>query len=127
MPPMMTEKRWLGDRRALRTGETAFREALAGVGRPVYVVDHPAGPAVSQTGTMIWGDALDNPQTGDPLLGFAPPLLPSALGDASFKQDLGLRYAYLIGAMANGITSVQMVQAAGRAGMLGFLGPGASP
>jgi trans-AT polyketide synthase, acyltransferase and oxidoreductase domains len=124
MPPMMIEKRWLGDRRALRTGATAFQEALAGVGRPVYVVDHPAGPAVSQTGTMIWGDALDNPQTGDPLLGFAPPLLPSALGDASFKQDLGLRYAYLIGAMANGITSVQMVQAAGRAGMLGFFGAG---
>jgi trans-AT polyketide synthase, acyltransferase and oxidoreductase domains len=121
---MMLHKRWLGDRRALRSGVLAFQEALARVGLPAYVVDQPGGPAVSQTGTMVWGEVLDSGQTGDPLLGFAPPLLPSALGDTSFKQDLGLRYAYLVGAMANGITSVEMVQAAGRAGMLGFFGAG---
>jgi PfaD family protein len=44
------------------------------------------------------------------------------LGDATFKNRLRLRYAYVVGAMANGISSVDMVQAAGRAGMLGFFG-----
>jgi len=59
-----------------------------------------------------------------PLLGFASPLTPWQLGDASFKKDLGLKYPYIVGAMANGITSVEMVAAAGRAGMVGFFGAG---
>jgi PfaD family protein len=44
------------------------------------------------------------------------------LGDHGFKAAFGLRYAYVIGAMANGITSVEMVSKAGRAGMIGFFG-----
>ena len=39
-----------------------------------------------------------------------------------FKQAYNLRYAYIAGAMANGITSVEMVEAMGRAGMVGFFG-----
>ena len=59
-----------------------------------------------------------------PLLGFSAPLCPWQLGDTSFKKDLGLKYPYIVGAMANGITSVEMVAAAGRAGMVGFFGAG---
>jgi trans-AT polyketide synthase/acyltransferase/oxidoreductase domain-containing protein len=44
------------------------------------------------------------------------------LGDASFRADHGLRYAYVAGAMANGIGSVEVVEAMSRAGMLGFFG-----
>jgi trans-AT polyketide synthase, acyltransferase and oxidoreductase domains len=116
--------RWQGDPRTLRTGPTAFQEALARVGRPVYVVGSREAPAVTQTGTMVWGDPASEPRGGEPLLGFAPPLHPSVLGDASLRQDLGVRYAYIVGAMANGITSVEMVEAAGRSGMIGFFGTG---
>lgn len=35
-----------------------------------------------------------------------------------------MRYAYIVGAMANGITSVEMLRAAGKAGMIGFFGAG---
>ncbi|KAF0174680.1 MAG: PfaD family protein [Limisphaerales bacterium] len=44
------------------------------------------------------------------------------LGDASFRRDHGLRYAYVAGAMANGIASVELVEAMARGGMLGFFG-----
>lgn len=47
-----------------------------------------------------------------------------ALGDAQFKSDYGLRYAYLAGAMYKGISSQELVVALGRAGMLGYLGTG---
>src|SRR5262245_15650010 len=47
---------------------------------------------------------------------------PEHLGDPSFLIDHGLRYPYLAGAMANGIGSVEIVEAMGRAGMLGFFG-----
>ncbi len=53
---------------------------------------------------------------------FVPPVCPEQLGDASFRADHGLRYAYLAGAMANGIGSSDIVAAMARAGMLGFFG-----
>lgn len=47
-----------------------------------------------------------------------------SLGDARFKADYGLRYAYLAGAMYKGISSKELVVAMGRNGMLGYLGTG---
>ena len=44
------------------------------------------------------------------------------LGDPEFCQDHGIRYPYLGGSMAKGISSVKMAQEFGRAGMLGFFG-----
>ncbi|MBI5895616.1 MAG: PfaD family polyunsaturated fatty acid/polyketide biosynthesis protein [Desulfobacterales bacterium] len=73
---------------------------------------------------MMWGDPVEVADAGESLYGFVPPLRPSDLGDVVLKKDLGIRYAYAVGAMANGITSVEMVQAAGRAGMIGFFGAG---
>ncbi|MCK4503340.1 MAG: 2-nitropropane dioxygenase, partial [Desulfuromonadales bacterium] len=45
-----------------------------------------------------------------------------SLGDAAFCQTHQLRYPYVGGSMAKGISSVAMVQELGRAGMLGFFG-----
>ena len=45
-----------------------------------------------------------------------------SLGDAGFRRAHGLRYAYVAGAMANGIASVELVEAMARGGMLGFFG-----
>lgn len=49
------------------------------------------------------------------------------LGDPGFCADLGLRYPYLGGSMAKGISSVAMVEELGRAGMLGFFGAAGLP
>lgn len=49
------------------------------------------------------------------------------LGDPGFCSDLGLRYPYLGGSMAKGISSVAMVEALGQAGMLGFFGAAGLP
>jgi PfaD family protein len=49
------------------------------------------------------------------------------LGDSSFRADHRLRYAYLAGAMANGIGSVEIVEAMSRAGMLAFFGAAGLP
>jgi trans-AT polyketide synthase/acyltransferase/oxidoreductase domain-containing protein len=116
---------WRGDLQDLQPAEAALEASLAQVGQPLYVVQTANGKlAVSHYGTMQWGNYEAERSDGQPLIAFAPPLRPRDLGAASFKQDLGLRYAYLVGAMANGITSVEMVSAAGRAGMLGFFGAG---
>lgn len=52
----------------------------------------------------------------------APALLPEDLGDPAFRKEHGVRYAYATGAMANGIASVELVEAGAKAGLLSFFG-----
>jgi trans-AT polyketide synthase/acyltransferase/oxidoreductase domain-containing protein len=51
-----------------------------------------------------------------------PALLPERLGDPEFLRAHGVRYAYATGAMANGIASVELVEAGAKAGVLSFFG-----
>ena len=53
---------------------------------------------------------------------YAPPCPLHKLGAPSFCDDYGLKYPYLAGSMAHGISSVELVQSMNRAGMLGFFG-----
>lgn len=46
------------------------------------------------------------------------------LGNAAFKKDYGLKYAYLAGAMYKGIASVESVVKLGKAGFMGYFGTG---
>lgn len=46
------------------------------------------------------------------------------LGCAEFKEDYGLRLAYIAGGMYGGISSKEMVVRLAKAGMMGFLGTG---
>jgi trans-AT polyketide synthase/acyltransferase/oxidoreductase domain-containing protein len=104
--------------------DASVQAALLNVTRPIYVVEHPQGLAVSQSGTAELCEGAGAAGRGMPLRAFVPPLHPQGLGDCMFKTTHGLRYAYVAGEMANGITSVRMVAEAGRAGMVGFFGAG---
>lgn len=53
---------------------------------------------------------------------FAPACDPARLGGEAFCQAHGVRYPYIVGAMARGIASVELVATIGRAGMLGIFG-----
>lgn len=61
-------------------------------------------------------------QNGSRHIGYLPPLPLKNLGDPQFCRDHRLRYAYVAGAMANGIASVELVQAMAHMGALGFFG-----
>lgn len=59
---------------------------------------------------------------------YIPACPPANLGDPAFRADHRLRFAYVTGAMANGIGSADIVENMARAGMLGFFGAaGLSP
>ncbi len=49
------------------------------------------------------------------------------LGSAEFCQRLGIRHAYVAGAMAGGIASAALVIAMARTGLIGFFGSGGLP
>jgi trans-AT polyketide synthase/acyltransferase/oxidoreductase domain-containing protein len=62
--------------------------------------------------------------TGPDVLGMVPALPVNNLGDPSFCKTYGTRYAYYAGAMANGISTEDMVIVLGKAGLLGSYGAG---
>ncbi|MEW6079763.1 MAG: PfaD family polyunsaturated fatty acid/polyketide biosynthesis protein [Thermodesulfobacteriota bacterium] len=120
---------WYGDGEVTpESGEDAIRRALFSVSRPLFLVkmNNAVGASVGGSArlTAARQPAADG---GLPLIGYAPPLPPEQFGDPEFKKMIGLRYAYVAGAMANGITSVKMVQAMARAGMVGFFGAAGLP
>ncbi len=65
-------------------------------------------------------------QATDPkkIIAYIPPLLPEFLGDTHFKACYGVKYAYMAGAMANGIASEEMVITLGKQKILAAFGAG---
>ena len=53
---------------------------------------------------------------------YLPPSPPARLGNQHFLQETSIALPYLCGAMADGISSIDLVTAIGNAGMLGFFG-----
>jgi len=115
---------WRGPNESLRFGAAALGELLRTVDRPLYAVGTDAGISYTDGGEATLGPG----SAASPLLGYAAPCMPEALGDASFRADHGTQYAYMAGAMANGIASEPLVEAMARTGMLGIFGAaGLSP
>lgn len=115
---------WTGDDTLPETGSQAIHHALLKTDLPVFIVKTGDEMATAQNGCAHLGQIGSIKENTLPLLAYAPPLLPEDLGDKGFKTDHHLKYAYICGAMANGITSVKMVKATGKAGMVGFFGAG---
>lgn len=116
--------------------QTVSGEALLGFWSPSTSAQTPANvqamigkinqPLVitsSQNGLNLSATNQGSHSTdGEAIIGLVPAIMPEQLGDPSFRADHGLRYAYLSGAMANGIGSVEIAVAMAKAGMMGFFG-----
>jgi trans-AT polyketide synthase, acyltransferase and oxidoreductase domains len=111
---------------ALLTGRSAWRDALADLGRPLVFVQTADGPDLADGGSIALGPEPPAPDAY-PVAAVVPACQPEQLGDPSFCADHGLRYPYVTGAMANGIGSAEIVEAMSRAGMLGFFGAAGLP
>jgi len=113
---------WTKGNTGPKIGDNAIKDSIIKVTDPVFLVGIDGKIAVSQDGSVTIGNKLESSNNCHPLHAYAPPLHPEDLGDPYFKKAHNLRYAYIAGAMANGITSVEMVEKAGHAGMMGFFG-----
>lgn len=97
-------------------------QAVALVRTPVHIV---RDRSLHRLGIAVEGEVLSraNGREGDfPLMASLPALYPEWLGDRSFCEAHGVRFPYVAGEMANGISTVRMVVAMAEAGMLGFFG-----
>lgn len=79
-------------------------------------------PRAGRVGACLGGDGAHGGGQEWEVIGTLPPIYPEWLGDLSFRAAHGLRFPYVVGAMANGIHTAAMTVAAARAGMLGFFG-----
>lgn len=113
---------WVGPDGSLRVLDAArLRAALLDVRQPVAIVALADGSgAVRQDDTL--GSESDPGSKDGRVVARVPPCPPEALGSRSFRASLGARYACVSGAMANGIGSVELVEAMARGGMAGFFG-----
>jgi PfaD family protein len=105
----------------IETGDGALRRALHDLRRPLWVLETPDGYAVARGG-QVRGDRAPEGAPARAVVGCVPALPPARLGDVGFLADLGVRLPYAAGSMANGIASVELVEAMADAGMLGFYG-----
>ena len=100
------------ERPALLTDGAAFAMALEEIQRPFTVIRRDGKFTV---GPSEFAGRED-------FFGFVPACPMENLGSRSFCDTHGIRYAYVSGAMAGGIGSVEIVEAMGATGMLGFFG-----
>lgn len=103
-------------------GKDAIRKSILRVIHPLYLLNLNDQIAVGRGGTVTIGAEMPPDSEHYPLIAYAPSLHPQDLGEPDFRETYSLRYAYIAGAMANGITSVEMVEETARGGMIGFFG-----
>jgi len=118
---------WSGHVADVLTGEEALRDAIADIRRPVYVLGRGAAQpgakrAVACRGEARFGTDVRLHERDRAVVGHAAPLRLDSLGDPEFRAAHGLKLACVAGAMANGIASVELVEAMSHAGMLGIFG-----
>ncbi len=117
---------WHGRQDQLRNNSENISVLINEFEKPLWVV---------RTGSQVFltdQDGFSASASGNHLqaerLAYVPPMLFESLGDPTFMQTYDTSYPYYAGAMANGISSVGMVVALGKAGMMGSFGSaGLSP
>lgn len=128
VPPLSVAARpatglgWLGPAADLLRGP-ALEDAVRRVDTPLVVVSAGGAAAVAQGGQLTAAGAPG----ALPVLAVVPATPAASLGSAAFRADHGVRLAYMAGAMANGISSEELVEAMGRAGLLASFGAAGLP
>ena len=106
---------------------TDIVQKIQDVRSPCFVIQDPKSlhvgiaPAKHKLNDMALAAGQLDPYL---MLGYLPPLFPEWLGDRSFNEYHRLRYSYIAGEMAQGISSPELVITMAKAGMMGVYGAG---
>lgn len=119
-----TKLNWRGDSGSLLLANEGLKEGLQALAESFFVLRQGERIALAP---VAEGELGSTEGEGWTFAGFLPALTPHSLGDPSFRQAHGIDYAYVVGAMANGITSVELVEAAAEARTLGVFGAAGLP
>jgi trans-AT polyketide synthase, acyltransferase and oxidoreductase domains len=106
---------WQGDLNTVAFDEKGWRAHLQALNRPCYVISDGERLGITHETPSHTGSTLV-------LLASTGPCSAAQLGNAHFRAQHGIKYAYTAGAMANGISSADMVIALGQAHLLASFG-----
>jgi trans-AT polyketide synthase/acyltransferase/oxidoreductase domain-containing protein len=109
---------WQGPLNSIAFDEKSIKATLLNLNQPCYVIRKQDQIGITNKGEL--GDVAKTASVET--LTAVPPLLPQQLGDHSFLECHGVKYAYTSGAMANGIASEEVVIALGKGKILGCFG-----
>ncbi len=109
---------WQGEKGNINLSFDEMRRVLMVLDQPIWVIEQQGNIGLVAGGKPCLAGS------GPQVMGMAPALTPNMLGDPSFCKTYGTRYAYCAGAMANGISTEEMVLALGKAGLMGSFGAG---
>ncbi len=112
---------WLSDGRAQLSALEKLPEHFCQLDVPFCIVENKSASSIALGGAI----QLDsNVETDNQyrLLGFSAAQTITALGDQNFCQDYEIDYPYMSGSMANGIASVELVEALAKEGLLASFG-----
>ena len=98
------------------TSQLDLVRAIHDISRPQLLIKSLDGIHISRPSQSNMASLSDQ--------AYVPAIRPESLGDSGFKRRHGLKYAYVAGAMANGIASTALVKTMGENGMVGFFGAG---
>jgi len=107
-------------------GDTALsiHDALFQLAKPIFISLQNDVRSVHDQDVLFSNADAEDKAALFRSMAHVPSLLPDSFGDPVFKKAHGLRYPLVAGAMANGISSTDMVAEMGRSGMIGFFGAG---
>lgn len=109
---------WQVDENDILFSRHDIAQVLKDLSRACYLITHPEkGVGISQNAELLSSDAT-HAKGAHPVSAFAPALGTQSLGDSEFCRAHGVKYAYYAGAMANGISSEELVIALGQEGIL---------
>jgi trans-AT polyketide synthase/acyltransferase/oxidoreductase domain-containing protein len=100
---------WKVDSADMAFAETALKESLMAINKPLYIAQNGDEVGISQQLSS---------SGNHPVIAFASAVNADDFGDPDFIAQHNVKYAYHGGAMANGIASVELVVALGKAGLL---------
>jgi hypothetical protein len=122
--PIKIRGSWIPESGGKEQTSENLGQALLNINNPVALVEQNGRMTVETRGTAVLGCGTDIPNNNLPLLAYVPSLPIESLGDSMFTRTHNLKYPYIMGAMANGITSADIVEEAAKSGMVGFFGAG---
>ncbi|AUB44017.1 hypothetical protein COO91_10233 (plasmid) [Nostoc flagelliforme CCNUN1] len=115
-----TNKAWKGDLNLIAFDEIEIKNRLLNLHQPCYVLRDQGRIGIANQGKFYFPDNNRSGLVETLMVALALP--PQQLGDRSFLNFHGVKYAYAAGAMAGGIASAELVIALGKAGILASFG-----
>lgn len=115
-------QRWQGDLNTVSFDAENIKNKLMNLDHPCYILNKEGQIGISNVGSLSYSANGKTKQLE--MLLTVPSIGFHQLGDPSFLEFYGVKYAYMTGAMAQGIASEEMVIALGKANILSSFGAG---